>query len=484
MQSSDENWDTGAFEDLFAWIRRALERYAGDRDCRHCLRLAREGLEQLRTTPGGAPRNAAADLLRAQMHARCLDLEQGRRDWSAEGVEALLGDLRQLRALLDAGEAMAAASGSGVMPLGGLLRRVPGDRDRPAPEPRPVPGVVVERSPDPAASGADTGTGERRAHEELQHARRAFQRVLVELMYDRDLPQSFGHLAEVSAGIAEALPGTGCAALFRAVEDLGQRHALAAIPASDDLKILLGRVDRQLGQCLRESGAAAAGGAPEAFSVEPALLDPLLQALREALQDLPDTATPGRPETVSGDRGPVPNPPSDEAMEDFDDFPVPDETRLERMRSQGQAEMARLARAFAALEGAPFPEAAVPDSAGTPAGASTDPDAEAVRARVDEVASWQQRAVEALAQAAREVQGLENLLDVNASEPMASAPDPSAGDRAANAMPSDLVERLEQATRAFSASVGDASTALLRQRRAVEELRDLLFGPGSQSRSP
>mgnify|MGYP001063602910 CR=1 FL=1 len=483
MQSSDETWDSGALEDLFAWIRRALERYAADRDCRHCLRLAREGLEQLRTTPGGAPRNAAADRLRAQMHARCLDLEQGRREWSAEGVEALLGDLRQLRALLESGEGAPAAPGSGVMPLGGLLRRAPGDRDCPAPEPWPVPGVV-ERSPDPVASDADTGTGERRGHDELQHARRAFQRVLVELMYDRDSPQSFGRLAEVSAGIVEALPGTGCAALFRAVGDLGQRHALAAIPASDDLKILLGRVDRQLGQCLRESGAAAAGGAPEAFSVEPVLLDPLLQALREALQDLPDTAAPGRSETVSGDRGPVPNPPSDEAVDDFDDSPVPDETRLERMRSQGQAEMARLARAFAALEGAPFPENAVPDSAGTPAGASTDPDTEAVRAGVDEIASWQQRAVEALARAAREVQGLEQLLDVRASDHVPGAPDPSARDVPVGAMPPDLVERLDQATRAFSASVGDASTALLRQRRAVEALRDLLLGPGSQSRSP
>jgi hypothetical protein len=105
MQSSDETWDTGAFEDLFAWIQRALERYAGDRDCRHCLRLAREGLDQLQAAPGSAPRNAAADVLRAQMHALCLDFELGRRDWSAEGVEALLGDLRQLRTLLEAGEA-------------------------------------------------------------------------------------------------------------------------------------------------------------------------------------------------------------------------------------------------------------------------------------------------------------------------------------------------------------------------------------------
>jgi hypothetical protein len=482
MSSSDETWDTGAFEDLFAWIQRALERYAGDRDCRHCLRLAREGLDQLRTAPGSAPRNAAADVLRAQMHARCLDLEEGRRDWSAAGVEALLGDLRQLRTLLEAGEAGAAASGSGVMPLGGLLRRSLGDRDRPAPEPRPLPGVV-ERSLDPVAPESGIGTGARRTHEELQHARRAFQRVLVELMYDRDSPQSFGRLAEVSAGIAEALPGTGCAALFRAVEDLGQRHALAAIPASDDLKALLGRVDRQLGQCLREFGAEA-GSAPETFSVEPALLDPMLQALREALQDLPDTAAPGRPETVSVDHENMPSAPSDEAMDDFDDFPPPDETRLERMRSQGQAEMARLARAFAALEGTPFPETPVPDSAETHAGTSMDSGSEAVRAKVDEIALWQQRAVEALAQAALDVQGLETLLDVGASDHVSGAPDPSARDVPAGAMPPDLVERLEQVSRAASTSVGNTSTALLRQRRAVEELRDLLFGAGSQFRSP
>jgi hypothetical protein len=482
MQSSDETWDTGAFEDLFAWIQRALERYAGDRDCRHCLRLAREGLDQLQAAPGSVPRNTAADVLRAQMHARCLELEQGRRDWSAEGVEALLGDLRQLRTLLEAGEAVAAASGSGVMPLGGLLRRSPGDRDHPAPEPSPV-SRVVDRSPDPAALDSGNGRGERRTHEELQHARRAFQRVLVELMYDRDSPQSFGRLAEVSAGIAEALPGTGCAALFRAVEDLGQRHALAAIPASDDLKALLGRVDRQLGQCLRESGAAAEG-APEAFSVESALLGPLLQALREALRDLPDTAALGRPENVSVDHEPVPSPQSGEALEDLDDFPLPDETRLERMRSQGQAEMARLARAFAALEGTPFPETPVPDSAETHADRSMDSGSEAVRAKVDEVALWQQRAVEALAQAALDVQGLETLLDVGALDRVFGAPDPSTRDVRVGAMPPNLVERLEQVSRAVSTSVGNTSTALLRQRRAVEELRDLLFGAGSQSRSP
>jgi hypothetical protein len=39
-------------------------------------------------------------------------------------------------------------------------------------------------------------------------------------------------------------------------------------------------------------------------------------------------------------------------------------------------------------------------------------------------------------------------------------------------------------SQAVSASVGNASTALLRQRRAVEDLRDLLFGMESQPRSP
>jgi hypothetical protein len=171
-------------------------------------------------------------------------------------------------------------------------------------------------------------------------------------------------------------------------------------------------------------------------------------------------------------------------MEDFDDFPLPDETRLERMRSQGQAEMARLARAFAALEGTPVPETPVPDSAETHAGTSMDSGSEAVRAKVDEVALWQQRAVEALAQAALDVQGLETLLDVGAADRVSGAPDPSARDVPAGAMPPDLVERLEQVSRAVSTSVGNTSTALLRQRRAVEELRDLLFGSESQSRSP
>ena len=481
MQSSDETWDAGAFEDLFAWIQRALERYARDRDCRHCLRLACEGLDQLRTAPGSASRNVAADVLREQMRQSCLDLEHGDRDWSSEVVDTLLDDLRRLRALLEAEGAARAAPVSGVMPLGSLLRRAPIDLGSSRPEPRPAPGAGQPNSgltlPDPVP-----GAGERGTVEELHHARREFQRVLVELMYDRDSSRSFGRLAEVSAGIAAALPGTGCAALFLAVQDLGQRHTLAAIPVSDDLKALLGRVDRQLGHCLRTSGMDSAGGEQEAFAVQSDLLDPLLQAMREALPDVPDTATPQAPglaETVSGHDERMPDNALDEHGAGFEDLPVMDDTRLERIRSQGQAEMARLAQAFAALEGGTARETAPPDSAGTHAGAALDSGTEGTRARLDEVELWRQRAVEALAQAALEMQGLEHWLAECPFVPVAQAPE----DRAV-ALPPDLGGRLEQMSQAVSASVGNASTALLRQRRAVEDLRDLLFGMESQPRSP
>ena len=498
MQNSDETWDAGAFEDLFAWIQRALERYARDRDCRHCLRLAREGLDQLRTAPGSAPRNGAADVLREQMRTFCLDLENGHRDWSPEGVETLLGDLQQMRALLEAGEAVPAAPSSGLMPLGDLLRRVPDDRGAshpelrqargsgPYPEPRLAP-RAGSPGPGPAPPEPVPGLGERGTLEELHHARREFQRVLVELMYDRDSSRSFSRLAEVSAGIAAALPGTGCATLFLAVQDLGQRHTRATIPVSDDLKALLGRVDRQLGHCLRTFGTAPAGTEQEAFAVESALLDPLLQAMREALPDLPDTALPQAPgfaETVSGHDERMPDDSSDEHGDGFEDFPVIDDTRLDRIRSQGQAEMARLAQAFAALEGGAAPETAAPDFAGTHAGAALDSGTDVTRAKVDEVELWRQRAVEALAQAALEMQGLEQLLAECPLVPVAQAPDPPVPEDRAVTMPPDLGERLEQMSQAVSASVGNASNALLRQRRAVEDLRDLLFGMESQPRSP
>jgi hypothetical protein len=333
------------------------------------------------------------------------------------------------------------------------------------------------------------GTGDRGTLEELQRARREFQRALVELMYDRDSPRSFDRLAEVSAAIAEAVPGSGCATLFHAVRDLGQRHALAAAPASDDLKVLLGQVDRQLGHCLRASGAVSTGGGQEAFAVEPALLGPLLQALREALQGLPEDEPLGEPgcaEIVAGHHARSPDTPSDESVEPFEDFPAVDETRLERIRSQGQAEMARLARAFAALDGGPPPDTAATDSAGAHGDATLDPGFEAARARVGEVELWQQRAVEALAQAALEVQRVEQLVAAGASVPVAPTPDPPAGYVGrADATSPDLMGQLEQVSRAASAAIGNASTALLRQRRAVEELRDdLLLGSESQSRSP
>ncbi len=480
MQNSDETWDAGAFEDLFAWIQRALERYAGDRNCRHCLRLAREGLDQLGTAPGNAPRNAAADVLRDQMRQSCRDLEHGNRDWSPEAVETLLDDLRQLRVLLEAEGAVPAVPDSGVMPLGSLLRGAPTDRGRFRPEPRPAPGAGQPDSgptlPDPVPEAVERGT-----LEALHHARRAFQRVLVELMYDRDSSRSFGRLAEVSAGIAAAIPGTGCARLFLAVQELGQRHSLAAIPVSDDLKAVLGRVDRQLGHCLRTSGTGSAQTEREAFAVESALLDPLLQAMREVLPGSPDTATlhaPGLAGTGSGHHERMPDDPSDEHGDDFEDVPVMDDTRLERIRSQGQAEMARLAQAFAALEGGTADETAAPDSAGTDAGAATDSGTEGTRARLDEVELCRQRAVEALAQAASELQGLEQWLAACPFVPVAQAPEDSAV-----ALPTDP-ERLEKMSQAVSASVGNASTALLRQRRAVEDLRELLFGTESQSRSP
>jgi hypothetical protein len=488
MRNSDETWNSGAFEDLFAWIQRALQRYAEDRDCGHCLRLAREGLDHLRTTPGSAPPNSAADVLREQMRRYCLDLEHGHRDWSLEGVELLLDDLRRLRALLETGEATPVVPGSGVMPLGDLLLRAPTDQGGPDPEPRPASGAGPLGS-GPTVADPGPGTGDRGTLEALQRARREFQRELVELMYGRDSPRSFDRLAEVSAGIAEAVPGTGCATLFRAVQDLGQRHALATAPVSDDLKALLGRVDRQLGHCLRASGVVAAGNVQEAFVLESALLDPLLQALREALQGLPENGPhvePGWAEAVAGHHARPPDTPPDEPVEPFEDFPAVDETRLERIRSQGQAEMARLARAFAALDGGSSPETAAADSAGADGDATLDPGFEASRARVGEVELWQQRAVEALAQAALEVQRVEQLVAACASVPAAPTPDPPAGySGRADAMSPDLMGRLEQVSRDASAAIGNVSTALLRQRRAVEDLRDhLLLGSESQSRSP
>jgi len=479
MHSADEPWDLRALEDLFAWIQRALERYARDPHCRPCLHLASEGLEQLRAIPGSDRQTAEVERLLAEMSATCLALLEGRQDWSPEGAASLLGKLRTLRGVLDAAqEAPTAAAQSPVMPLGNLLRGVPGDS-----------GLRCRESPPPDAAQEPL---EYPSLELLQRARREFQGALVELMYGRDSGLSFGRLAQVSGEIATALKGGDCAALFAAVEDLGRRHAASVIPASDELKALLGRVDSQLGHCVRGSAAVSAGGTQAVLAVGSiAGIDALLQDVRKAVQGLSDAAPRGAPQASPGHDGHVAWGASEEQRKDrkgaqhSGESTGLEDVRLERMRSQGQAEMARLAQAFAALE-----EAATADEA--PAQGYPGPvldgngvfGPEVLRARLGEVELRRRRAVDALAQAASAVRALERVFADDRPVPGSDVPGSSIGKGIATAMAPDLVTRLDQATLAINASIGDASTALMQQHRAVEDLDDLLSGEGFQPKSP
>jgi hypothetical protein len=109
---------------------------------------------------------------------------------------------------------------------------------------------------------------------------------------------------------------------------------------------------------------------------------------------------------------------------------------------------------------------------------------EVLRARLGEVELRRRRAVDALAQAASAVRALERVFADDRPVPGSDVPGSSIGKGIATAMAPDLVTRLDQATLAINASIGDASTALMHQHRAVEDLDDLLSGEGFQPKSP
>jgi hypothetical protein len=138
--------------------------------------------------------------------------------------------------------------------------------------------------------------------------------------------------------------------------------------------------------------------------------------------------------------------------------------------------MARLAAAFAALDDARPP--------GIPAGAApetgTAPESSAmlagVRARAAEIAAWHQRVVDALTQAALQTQALERVLDRLRTGPgpagAGGVPPPVPGASAEGV--DRVLEELEELRLNLGSAIGNASAALLQQRRATQALQDRL----------
>jgi hypothetical protein len=164
-----------------------------------------------------------------------------------------------------------------------------------------------------------------------------------------------------------------------------------------------------------------------------------------------------------------------EAEDAVEEQPAPPDTDmpgLERMRSRGQAEMARLAAVFEALDGGAgpadrkHPESRESDLGGGPGVL------QAAREQVAQLTDWQHRVVDALTRIAAQAQGLEaviGLLGSSAAEMSPRGTETGSGSRTA-----DALEELRQLHKALSVAVGDASAAVLRQQRLTRELRDSL----------
>lgn len=525
MDSDTGNVDPGELEDLLFWVQQALQKYAGDPECPECLELVREGLGRL--TPGleSAGRHDAIPLC-AELLRVVTALEAGRLSWSADGAELLGRAALQLSGSADS----AGQRGQGVLLLVNELRRLRGagalitpavvlaseqarlpaaaarphearDRPRTPPQPRregpstadPAAGL---RSPAagsgaPAAVAAPNGgaaptmvrNAVPAAHPHQTAAGLGDLEVTALLRYDRERLETAvlaPHLSRPPAGLPEVLE-TAVREVQRAFANWDAKaRSPAAVRAIGDRARILRTVARPVAPRLGEfagileqlmSALAEDGGQPghEAVQlIEDAIgvLPPLLAEVRVArAADTPLADIVLRIEaTLQG--GPV-----------DDEEPAPgadDLSGLERIRSRGQAEMARLAAAFEALDRG----AAAAESAPRPAtGLPVPLDLEATRERAAELAVWHQRVVDALARTAAQAQVLEGAIrQLRAGSGRVDAAVGTVRPSAATGFEEPAIVELEALQRALGNAIGDASAAVLHQQRMTRALQELLAG--------
>lgn len=139
----------------------------------------------------------------------------------------------------------------------------------------------------------------------LDDARRRFQGALLLVCRAPDARAAAGQLVAISAEIAATLPGTGCGSLFDSTKRLAADLVRTGAEPSPTAKRLLGRVDRQLGQCLRSFRQLSEHSEKSARSAAWKVPADLIIAVRDAV------AAPGNIATAwSSSSGPS-NPVSD-----------------------------------------------------------------------------------------------------------------------------------------------------------------------------
>ncbi|MCA1791860.1 MAG: hypothetical protein LC667_19035 [Thioalkalivibrio sp.] len=272
------NWDQGELEDLFFWLQRVLQKYAENPGCHECLRLAREGLAQIRAGLDAVGRDDVVQLCE-EMQRAVVDLEAERVDWTPAGAELLVRAALQMSGPLGVTGAEPGRLARMLLPLVNELRGLRGAGRLMTPAI-----VMAAESPEPARAGVippeDTGAaGWIRA---LRDTRRRFQHGLLDLLHGRDVPAACARLRDAASRVADALPEGDGNSLFRDVARLATGLAEGDHVPSPMAKQLLGRVDRQIGEGLQAAERElSAGGDPRrrVFPVATGLLDQLAEAL-------------------------------------------------------------------------------------------------------------------------------------------------------------------------------------------------------------
>jgi hypothetical protein len=323
MNVDTGNRDPGELEDLFFWLQRVLQKYAGNPGCAECLRLAREGLAQIRPRLDAARRDDVVQLCE-EMHRVVQDLETQRIGWTADGAELLVRAALQMSGPLGLTGAAPGRLAHVLLPLVNELRALRGagrlmtpaivlaaERVRPEPAAILVPGpgagagagagaaesppVASGASAVPGVSGASGASGGEGAGagvwlHSLHDARGQFQRGLLDLLQGQDPAAAARRIEHAAAAIAETLHGSAGQLLFRAAARLAGTLAGAlardAAVVAPPVRQLLGRVDRHLGDGLQMAEQIQTEGsdpAARAFPVDAELLL-MLDAATDALE--------------------------------------------------------------------------------------------------------------------------------------------------------------------------------------------------------
>lgn len=282
MNMDTGTWDHGELEDLFFWLQRVLQKYAENPQCQECLGLAGDGLAQIRLGLDAVGRDDVVQLCE-EMHRVVAALSEGRVEPTPEGTELLVRSALQLSGPIGLATAGPERLARVLLPLVNDLRQLRGAGALMTPAIVMAPSGVSGLRPPSVSSGSPQPGAESGWVQSLRETRKRFQRGLLELLQGRDLDGATRRLAETSGAIAQVLPAGDLGELFRLAARLALVLGQGTDGVADSAKPLLGRVDRQLGNALRQAESALAGGrdpASEVFAVDHDLTGMLEAVLR------------------------------------------------------------------------------------------------------------------------------------------------------------------------------------------------------------